>query len=500
MRSTRLLISIVAVGTAASLGPGGCSCNSSSSSSPPAQGDDAGDDSGQQTTPDGGGSEASTPVEAGGATEAGTPTEAGTVSEAGSGTVSDAGPPPDIDAAPTATYNVCPDTSPTNTSFTSAYTLGLDAYGFGALTAGVVTDSDEYFVWTPPKHDPTHVWVSYTVPSASSDTQLSLVNYNASHTNIADDPTSRTGLSQTLETYFETNGNQSIYFTDVGSNETTCQPFNYYVDALFCTDQYEDNDTETTPAPLTFATTQGSGTTWATANVSINGTINDLDDDYYSVVAPLSDPMSASVSYTVAATESEQLGLVVYDPSDTNVGDDPTERSGTSQTLNVVWEAKKQATYVVYVSSGNSTSNAVCTANTVAVNGLWCTDNYEDNDTISTPATLPDTSSTPATATISSLDDDYYTLPDSAQTLSGTCTVTYTVPTTSDQQLNIVVYDSQQTNIGDDGSPTQVSSSGGMTTWQLAVDWSTSTYSAETLYVSAGEEACTQYTITCSAD
>jgi hypothetical protein len=43
-----------------------------------------------------------------------------------------------------------------------------------------------------------------------------------------------------------------------------------------------------------------------------------------------------------------------------------------------------------------------------------------------------------------------------------------------------------------------VSSSGGMTTWQAAANWDASTYSSEILYVSAGDKACTTYTISCS--
>jgi len=345
------------------------------------------------------------------------------------------------------------------------------------------------------------VWISYTVP-AGGTAQLQLEDLNIGDHDITYDDTSRATASQTLDTYFETTATGTFY-SDISSNDTTCQQFDYYVDALFCTDQYEDNDTEQTPYALTFATTGYSApTTWATAAVStVNATINDLDPDYYSVVAPLHDPMSASVSYSEPAGETAELNLEVYNSGGNDQGYDDTSRTTPSQTLNVVWEpAAAGGTYVVYVSSGNSTSDGVCTANTVTVNGLWCTDNYEDNDTLATPSTLPDTSSTPATATVTSLDPDYYALPAASQTVNGTCTVTYTIPTTSTQQLNIEVYDSTGDDNGYDDSPTMTASTSTTNTWTLTVNWTATTYPTTELNVTASQQDCTTYTISCTSN
>jgi hypothetical protein len=491
MRSTRLLVSIVAVGAAASLGPGGCSCNSSSSGSPPAQdqnNDAASDDSGESTPTPEGGSEASTVVEAGAVAEGGT-----TYAEAGGdGAI----------APPAVTYNVCPDNGPTNTSFANAYPLTLDSSGFADLGAGILQGSDDWFSWVAPKHDPAHVWVSYTVPTGDTTT-LQLENENISSNDVGYDDSARTTNSQTLETYFETT-NQGTFYSDISSNGSACTSFDYYVDALFCTDQYEDNDYETTgnesgPAPIALQTTAYSApTTWATATANFSATINDLDPDFYSFVSPLHDPMSATVTYTEPTNETATLNIEVDNAATSDQGYDDSSRSTDSQTLNVVWEGNAQATYILDVQSGNSSSNGVCSSYTVALNGLWCTDEYEDNDTEDAAVTLPDTSSTPTTATISSLDPDYYIIPNPST--NGSCTVVYTVPTTSTQQLNLEVDSSgSQSDINYDDSPTMTSTTSTTATWTLTVNW-TSEDSPEYLDVSASAKDCTTYTISCTSN
>jgi hypothetical protein len=396
---------------------------------------------------------------------------------------------------------VCPDNSPTNTSFANAYSLTLNSSGFADLGAGVLQGSDDWFSWTAPKHDPAHVWVSYTVPTGNTTT-LQLENENISSSDVGYDDSARTTNSQTLETYFETT-NQGTFYSDISSNGSSCQSFDYYVDALFCTDQYEDNDYETTgnesgPAPITLQTTAYSApTTWATATANFSATINDLDPDFYSFVAPLHDPMSATVTYTEPTNETATLNIEVDNSATNDQGYDDSSRSTNSQTLNVVWEGNAAATYILDVQSGNSSSNGVCSSYTVALNGLWCTDNYEDNDTEDTAVTLPDTTTTPTTATISSLDPDYYIIPTPAA--NGSCVVTYTVPTTSTQQLNLEVDSSgDQSDINYDDSPTMTSTTSTTATWTLTVTW-TSSDTPEYLDVSASAQECTTYTIQCTS-
>ena len=148
-----------------------------------------------------------------------------------------------------------------------------------------------------------------------------------------------------------------------------------------------------------------------------------------------------------------------------------------------MFEGTAGGTYYLHVSSNK---DGVCAPYTAAINGLWCTDNYEDNDTFATAAALP---STATTATISGLDEDFYVI--NSPSTNGSCSVSYTVAAGSTQQLSIEVDD-----IGDhyiDNMDTSRST----TSQTLTVSW-TSTDSPYSLHVTASAQECTTYTITCN--
>ncbi|MGH7272114.1 MAG: hypothetical protein ACREJ3_16915, partial [Polyangiaceae bacterium] len=197
---------------------------------------------------------------------------------------------------------------------------------------------------------------------------------------------------------------------------------------------------------------------------------------------PLSDPMSASVTYTRPAGDTVNLDLIVNDSTNKYVNEDTSARTMASQTLSTVWEATAGETYRVEV---HSNTNGVCADYSAAFNGLWCTDGFEDNDTFATAKAIP---ATATIATVTNNDDDWYTI--TGPGTNGSCTVTYTVPTGSTQQLNVVVVDSSSGYINEDTTARSGS------TQTLTASW-VSTDAPYAVHVSASQQECTQYTITC---
>ena len=270
----------------------------------------------------------------------------------------------------------------------------------------------------------------------------------------------------------------SAYYVDIGSNTATCTPFDLYVRALYCTDSYEDNDDDAHSVPVTLTATANA--TGGTSTAAFGATIDGLDDDWYSFAAPKADPMSFTVTYTPTSTET--LNLNIENATLNNVGYDDT---GT--TLNTVVEST--AAGAIYHVGVHSTLEGVCTNYQTQINALWCTDAFEDNDTFATAATLP--GATAENATITSLDDDFYLI---ASATSGSCTVTYTVPQGVTQQLELTLYDVNQSTVTYDDTARSA------LTQTLTASWTSQ--SAVPVYANVhatGQgSVCTSYTINCN--
>src|SRR5262249_14649597 len=93
------------------------------------------------------------------------------------------------------------------------------------------------------------------------------------------------------------------------------------------------------------------------------------------------------------------------------------------------------------------------------------------------------------TATISSLDDDYYLFQNPAA--DGGCTLTYTVPFASSQQIGMGVYDADGVRIDESEFPRSGPSQ------TLSVEWKAGDKRPATLWIAAFEEECTTYQVTC---
>jgi hypothetical protein len=264
------------------------------------------------------------------------------------------------------------------------------------------------------------------------------------------------------------------YALAVRSDNATCTAYELDINALVCTDAYEDNDTQQTAATIALdATTQ---------KASLSATIDGRDDDYYKFTAPKKDPIKVTGTYTRPAGDTADLSLTIYDQTGTYVIDDSASRTQASETMQTVWEsAAAGETYYIKI---NSSLNDVCAAYDVAIDGLTCTDSLEDNDDFASAKALSGSQS----LTISALDDDYFTFTPAGAT--GTCTVTYTPSSTGTQQLGITLYSATQDYITDDHTARTGASQ------TLTVSWASGD-SPHYVKVDASDNECTTYTINC---
>lgn len=482
MRLSYLLISIsfAVLGTAAACTVNNNNSGSTGGSAGTSSAGAAGTDAGMGGTSAGGGSGAAGTAGAGGVDAGGGAAGSAGANAAGAGGVNAGGaagaagsgstdlPPPDLSG-------VCPgpDQYETNNTQATAHALTLDSQGRVRIGAGVTQSDEDFYSFTAPKHDPVQVFTNYTV-GAGNTSSLSLTAYDATQSYITDDSHARTTPSDTLNIFWEADAGAN-YTLDVASSTDTCTPYDLYIKALSCTDSYEDNDDQSHAAPITLD---------SSSKADFDATIDGLDDDYYSFTAPKADPVSAVVTYTRPANDQDDLSLTIYDATSSYVTDDSTNRTTTTQTLTTVWQAA--AAGAIYHVGVSASEDGVCAPYNVKFNGLWCTDSFEDNDDFATAKTLP---SGTQNATITSSDDDYYRLSAGS---SGTCTVTYTVPANSAQQLSLTLYDSNQGYITDDSTKRTGN------TQTLTTSWTNSNAVPAYVNVSASEKECTSYTISCN--
>jgi hypothetical protein len=457
MRSTGLLVAVSAV----ALCMAACTSTTVIAPTPVRSTDDASTDDASTTTDDG-----STP-----STNDASPDSGSTVQ----GNL----PPPNLS-------NVCPDNNPTNTAFAMAQSIPVNSAGQARIGAGVIGGSDDWFTFVAPKHDPTLVQTNYTV-SPGDTTTLTLDVYDTTDSFVANDHSSRTTNSQSLNATFEANAGASYYARVESDNSATCTPLDFYVQSLYCTDPYEDNDSTTQCAPIALTSTAfAAPTTWATSTAKFNATIDGYDEDWYSFTAPLSDPMSTSVTYTRPAADTVTLTLDIHDSTDSFVANDHSARTTASQTLNTVWEAVAGAQYRIRVLSG---SQGVCADYSVAINGLWCTDNFEDNDTQATAKSITEGVAVPATVT--SGDDDWYVLP--AAPTNGSCSVTYTAQGATDTStLTLDLYDMTGSFVANDHSSRNTASQ------TLTASWTNAGAKPHYALVRSDNLFCEPYTINCN--
>jgi hypothetical protein len=315
--------------------------------------------------------------------------------------------------------------------------------------------------------------VSYSV-GALGTANLSFDVRTASDDYKIGDDTTRTGQSQVLSAVFESEA-AAHYAVHVMSDSETCTPYSLKVNSAVCTDDYEDNDD--------FGAAKAIPLTGADKTAAINPTIDGLDKDYFSFDAPKADPVAVTLTYTRPPQDTVDLSLYAYNQTQNYVNGDDKDRTGNSETVTVVWEPQ-QAGETQYLAVSSSVEGT-CADYSLSIQGLYCTDSFEDNDSYEQAKALPTGSQT---AMVTSLDDDYYTLPDT--TAAGSCTVSYSVTGSSAQQLVVYLYDSTQSYIS--GDETERTGK----TQTLTASWTADEH-PHFVVVKANEEECTNYTILC---
>lgn len=374
------------------------------------------------SAPDGGIPDGAAPTAEGGTGTAGDPNAAdpdhpglkGGV--AAIGTVTPRGMFPAIAAATCASDEDTPNTP-------KAITLTNNAYSAAAGLNG--TSDDDLFTWTAGKRDPTHVTLTYKAP-ASGAGDLDFVVRSVGNTPVASNYDTRSTESETTADTFIPDAT-GIYTLEINGDgqATACHPYQIDIDANWCSDALEDNDTREKATELDLA---------ANARYKITANIFGEDDDFYRFVALRRDPILVRANYTVAMpTDRVNIDFVVRSADNNPVASDYDARTTASETLEdwVMPEAKGDIFHLSMYANGE-----VCAPYELIVDRNACTDVYEDNDKNEEAAAIE--ADTDVKANIMIGDDDVY---DISKLGKGACTVTFTRATGSTQRLSLTAYD-----------------------------------------------------------
>jgi hypothetical protein len=371
---------------------------------------------------------------------------------------------------PSPTACVLPD--PAETPGTTPLELKVDTCG---LVNTTMTEGDEdVFRFTATKSDPVLVELTYTTDKAS---ELNYRIENQKEEYVASNTNSRSALTEQAWSTFVADAAFS-YTVDVsGSKVGACQPYALRVNTLYCTDAHEDNDSKTAATKLAWAADQ---------TVSVDATMFTGDDDFFEVIAPKSDPIALTGSYTVSATSVADLSWRAEGSTDNYLTSDTNARKGTTEEWSS-WVTPDAAGAVVRVNVSNSGSSTQCVPYKLKLDAAGCTDTYEDNDEESSAKPVP--LDQDVSATIIYGDDDYYSV--TALPQAGLCTVTYTAAAGSSRNLTARLESSTGSYL----------TSGNTTingeTHVLTIKWADP---AATLQLSAAQgSGCAPYTIKCVA-
>lgn len=199
---------------------------------------------------------------------------------------------------------------------------------------------DDWFGFQVTRNDPVKATLSYTVDVADA-TDLSLTLYDAAGVEVANNLDARVGTTEAVELWW--NGDATIqYGLAVWGGAGTCAAYALDVDPDACTDADEDNETIAEAAPLALG-------------ASIERTAWRADDDVYAVAIPGSGPRTVTLTYTVAAGDSTDLSMTIYDAAGTEIANNLDARTGTTETATVTFDPTGGGTYYIDVWGGSET-------------------------------------------------------------------------------------------------------------------------------------------------
>jgi hypothetical protein len=254
-----------------------------------------------------------------------------------------------------------------------------------------------------------------------------------------------------------------------------CQPYTLRVNPRYCTDDFEDNDTDDRAARLDLGP---DGTR------ELQATVHGRDEDYYRFTMPKADPFLITGTYTVDA--DSPVSVRVLDEDGLSTGAVEGARNGTTETLSG-WITAKRAGEDYRVRVLRNTEGSACAPYTLKVDTAACTDTFEDNDALTTPAALQLGSDQQATAFKDDL--DHYDV--SALASGGSCVLTFATVAGGQGGLSAQLYDGKGAAIAN-GERATMGSNETITLAWAAVD-------AKTLRVSSSDDVCQPYTVRCAA-
>lgn len=345
--------------------------------------------------------------------------------------------------------------------------------GKGSTRAGISKGDDDVFRFVVPKTDPVIVGGSYTVVPGDT-TDLSVYVYGAGGREVVRDAQPRADLTEVLAARFIPEAPNSQYFVKYTSSGDACQPYDISIDAVSCTDVYEDNESLEAATALTVP--PGAST------VPDPTTITDNDDDVYTFTVAGTDPTNVSVNYSVLAGDSTDLSIYIYNASGREITRNAEPRTELTETAVATWRPEAPgSSFFVKVTSSQPT----CTNYTLGFDTMTCHDNFEDNDDFLGVKPLAAGSNA---AKITKVDEDWYQIQSPAT--EGSCTVTYTAATGSAQDLSIYLYDATERELMRDANPRTGPTEAAVVSWNGdKVPFG--------LRVRASEDECIDYTIVC---
>lgn len=374
----------------------------------------------------------------------------------------------------------CGTVDPTEPSSHAAPAILEVAPTCGVVQAGWLDNDQDAYRFVARKADPVLVELSY---ATSARTDLDFEVRNEAGMTVKDATEARKTAEEAQRAIFAANASTTYDVRIKGSNTSSCQRYGLRVNTQFCTDAYEDNDSDETAYKLAWNEQQA---------VEVQGTIFDGDSDFFEVVSVKADPILFAGSYSAPSGSSLLVRRTVHGPSADSVIDVSGKRQGESESESETFEHWLDADAPGIVFRARLwPSGSGCGSYRVKFDAAGCTDAFEDNDTLATAKPLP----LGQTFTVTSIvaDADYYDV--SALTGGGVCTFDYVIPAGQTQQLRANIYNSAGSEI--------VSGLGGSTTAagrSLTLTWGSERGVAKVLKVSSDfGKYCQPYTIRCSA-
>ncbi|MEY4514411.1 MAG: hypothetical protein RLZZ450_6533 [Pseudomonadota bacterium] len=350
--------------------------------------------------------------------------------------------------------------------------LSLDP-SCAALTATTGSPDPDAYRFVANKSDPVLVELSYAATD-STDLYIEIVDTTGTTTPYGD-KAARSGPSEQISGAFKAVAGQAYDLRVRNRKIGMCQSYALRVDDKYCTDKFEDNDTEGTPTRLSLD---------ASGKATVEGTIHQLDSDFFQIVTPKADPFLVKGTYTPPAGETLTIRRIVADPTGKSVVDVVDGRKGpTGSFAHWVDSDAPGSAYRLWLWPDGSG----CSPYSVEFDTAACTDAYEDNETPDTAAKLPLGSD--VSATVISSDSDYFEIGEVGA--GGSCTVTYTVVSGTSSTLRVNVY-------GFDGAPVTnaLGGEGNAATKTMKLTWGTKT-PARLVVDQDIKNSCQPYTIRC---